>query len=97
MQPAKKAVKADKDASRKVEEIAAKLLKDFANLQKRATEAGVVLPLGEVEVTTVSAQPLPADVQEVVNILLPLSGNNAILSKVVAFALTLLPGKEKAA
>lgn len=98
MQAAKKADKAAKNAARTDEEIAAKLLKDFTNLQKRATEAGVVLPLGDVEVTTVSAQPLPADVQEVVNILLPLSGNNAILSKVVTFALTLLPGtKEKAA
>ena len=98
MQAAKKADKAAKDASRTDEQIAAKLLKDLDNLKKRADAAGVVLPLGEVEVTTVSAQPLPADVQEVVNILLPLSGNNAILSKVVTFALTLLTGtKEKAA
>lgn len=97
MQAAKKADKAAKDAARTDEQVAAKLRKDLDNLKKRAAAAGVVLPLGEVEVTTVSAQPLPADVQEVVNILLPLSGNNAILSKVVTFALTLLPGKEKAA
>ena len=97
MQAAKKADKAAKDAARTDAEIAAKLLKDFANLQKRATEAGVVLPLGEVEVTTVSAQPLPADVQEVVNILLPLSGNSAVLSQIVAFAAALLPNKEKVA
>ena len=97
MQAAKKAEKDAAAAARTDAEVTAKLLKDFANLQKRAATAGVVLPVGDVEVTTVSAQPLPADVQEVVNILLPLSGNNAILSKVVTFALTLLPGKEKAA
>ena len=97
MQAAKKADKAAKDASRTDEQVAAKLRKDLDNLKKRAATAGVVLPLGDTEVTTVSAQPLPADVQEVVNILLPLSGNNAILSKVVTFALTLLPSKEKAA
>ena len=97
MQVAKKADKAAKDASRTDEQVAAKLLKDLDNLKKRADAAGVVLPLGDTEVTTVSAQPLPADVQELVNILLPLSGNNAILSKVVTFALTLLPSEEKAA
>ena len=97
MQAAKKADKAAKDASRTDEQVAAKLRKDLDNLKKRAATAGVVLPLGDTEVTTVSAQPLPADVQEVVNILLPLSGNNAILSKVVTFALTLLPSEEKAA
>ena len=97
MQAAKKADKAAKDASRTDEQVAAKLRKDLDNLKKRADAAGVVLPLGDTEVTTVSAQPLPADVQEVVNILLPLSGNNAILSKVVTFALTLLPSEEKAA
>ena len=97
MQAAKKADKAAKDASRTDEQVAAKLRKDLDNLKKRADAAGVVLPLGDTEVTTVSAQPLPADVQEIVNILLPLSGNNAILSKVVTFALTLLPSEEKAA
>ena len=97
MQAAKKADKAAKDASRTDAEVAAKLRKDYDKLMEKAKAAGVVLAETPAEITTVSAQPLPADVQEVVNILLPLSGNNAILSKVVTFALTLLPGKEKAA
>ena len=98
MQAAKKDEKAAKAAARTDAEVAAKLRKDYDKLMEKAKAAGVVLAETPAEVTTVSAQPLPADVQEVVNILLPLSGNNAILSKVVTFALTLLPGtKEKAA
>ena len=98
MQAAKKDEKAAKAAARTDAEVAAKLRKDYDRLMEKAKAAGVVLAEAPAEVTTVDAQPLPADVQEVVNILLPLSGNNAILSKVVTFALTLLPGtKEKAA
>ena len=98
MQAAKKDEKAAKAAARTDAEVAAKLRKDYDKLMEKAKAAGVVLAETPAEITTVSATPLPADVQEVVNILLPLSGNNAILSKVVTFALTLLPGtKEKAA
>ena len=97
MQAAKKDEKAAKAAARTDAEVAAKLRKDYDRLMEKAKAAGVVLAEAPAEVTTVSATPLPADVQEVVNILLPLSGNNAILSKVVTFALTLLPSEEKAA
>ena len=97
MQAAKKDEKAAKAAARTDAEVAAKLRKDYDKLMEKAKAAGVVLAETPAEITTVSATPLPADVQEVVNILLPLSGNNAILSKVVTFALTLLPSEEKAA
>ena len=97
MQAAKKADKAAKDASRTDEQVAAKLRKDYDRLMEKAKAAGVVLTEGNMEVTTVDAKPLPSDVQEVVNILLPLSGNSAVLSQIVAFAAALLPNKEKVA
>lgn len=97
MQAAKKADKAAKDAARTDDEIAAKLRKDLDNLKKRAEAAGVVLPIGDMEVTTVSAQPLPADVQEIVSIVMPMSGNTAILSKIITAIMACVPAKEKAA
>lgn len=98
MQAAKKADKAAKDASRTDEQVAAKLRKDLDNLKKRADAAGVVLPIGDTsEVTTVTATTIPADVQEIVNILLPLSGNNAVLAQVLNFAIGLMSSDKKAA
>ena len=97
MQAAKKDEKAAKAAARTDAEIAAALRKRHDKLLAEAKAAGVVLTEGDVEVTTIEAKPLPSDVQEVVNILMPLSGNSAVLSQIVAFAASLLPNKEKVA
>ena len=97
MQAAKKADKAAKDASRTDEQVAAKLRKDYDRLMEKAKAAGVVLAETPAEVTTVTATTIPADVQEIVNILLPLSGNNAVLSQIVNFAVSLMPASNKAA
>ena len=97
MQASKKDEKAAKAAARTDAEVAAALRKRHDKLLAEAKAAGVVLTEGNVEVTTVDAKPLPSDVQEVVNILLPLSGNSAVLSQIVAFAAALLPNKEKVA
>ena len=97
MQAAKKADKAAKDASRTDEQVAAKLRKDYDRLMEKAKAAGVVLAETPAEVTTVTATPIPADVQEIVNILLPLSGNNAVLAQVLNFAIGLMSSDKKAA
>ena len=97
MKASKKDEKAAKAAARTDAEVAAALRKRHDKLMAEAKAAGVVLTEGDVEVTTVDAKPLPSDVQEVVNILLPLSGNSAVLSQIVAFAAALLPNKEKVA
>ena len=78
--------------------IAEALTKSLNNLKERAKKAGVELPIGDAsEVTTVTATPIPADVQEIVNILLPLSGNNAVLAQVLNFAIGLMSSDKKAA